>query len=709
MRNPTEAILCAFILSIFHSAVFFSPALSQTTDRKDITLEEVTVTATRLERQVLEVPASVEVADAEMIRDANMFNIKEVLQTVPGVLIKSPNQGYDARLIIRGSGLKARYGVRDIMVLLDGVPITDPDSFTRLDFIDPQLIRQIEVVKGPNSTLWGANAAGGVINVLTKSPYERRGGIVKAGIGEYGTLNSHLSFSNNPAENFYCTVSASRRQTDNHWRRWNEFRTTQGSIQTALAFDDGSALESYFGYTDASIQLPGKLDRAMFEDYLRTGEANQTEGPWQHSGRYSEIFFFNSRWSRQIGDFELKPMVFINSWNHRHPVTGRINQADTNTYGLDIQINHTHRFLNRSGTLTFGATGRFDDQETDYFKYAEYLTGFGGRITEVLSDKRGERIETQKRKTELYGIYLQESIHPSEKCIVDLGLRYDEIRFDISGTRTEDYDYSAGTYIPAADPESIKRSFGRESPRLGISYKLVDGLNIYSQFSKGIQTPTEGEINENPRLNLVEVTNFEIGLKARFPRWSLDSAFYYSPVESEIVQVVGPGGQSQYVNSGKTNKKGFELSAAWFILPILELGGTYSLTDYTFDDFSEPVDMGGTTVNVDRSENSLPFVPENQFSLFISCRHSSGLRLRVESLGWGAYYIDNANSEKYEGYAFVTNAMAAYEKGSFEVSLNADNLFNDYYATEVEKDTRGVVRYTPAAPRRVMLRLTYNF
>jgi iron complex outermembrane receptor protein len=292
---------------------------------------------------------------------------------------------------------------------------------------------------------------------------------------------------------------------------------------------------------------------------------------------------------------------------------------------------------------------------------------------------------------------------------VDLGLRYDEIRFDISGTRTEDYDYSAGTYIPAADPESIKRSFGRESPRLGISYKLVDGLNIYSQFSKGIQTPTEGEINENPRLNLVEVTNFEIGLKARFPRWSLDSAFYYSPVESEIVQVVGPGGQSQYVNSGKTNKKGFELSAAWFILPILELGGTYSLTDYTFDDFSEPVDMGGTTVNVDRSENSLPFVPENQFSLFISCRHSSGLRLRVESLGWGAYYIDNANSEKYEGYAFVTNAMAAYEKGSFEVSLNADNLFNDYYATEVEKDTRGVVRYTPAAPRRVMLRLTYNF
>jgi iron complex outermembrane recepter protein len=709
MGKPAKAILTAIMLSVIQFAGLSTSAFSKDAGDNGIVLKEVTVTATRLERQALDVPASVEIADAEEIKDANMFNIREVLQNMPGVLIQSPNQGYDARLVIRGSGLKARYGVRDIMVLLDGVPITDPDSFTRLDFIDPQLIRQIEVVKGPNSTLWGANAAGGVINVLTKSPYELRGGIAKVGIGEYGTFNGHLSYSHNPADSFYYTVSASRRQTDNHWRRWNEFETTQGSIQTALTFDDGSSLESFLGYTDASIELPGKLDRAMFEDYLRTGEAKQTEGPWQYSGRYSEILFFNSRWTRQIGDFEIKPMAFINVWNHRHPVTGRINQADTNTCGLDIQINRTHRLMSRSGTLTFGATGRFDDQETDYFKYAEYLTGFGGRITEVLSDKRGKRIETQKRKTELYGIYLQESIQPSERCVVDLGMRYDEIRFDISGTRTEDFDYSAGTYVPGADPESIKKSFGKTSPRLGVSYKLIDGLNIYSQFSKGIQTPTEGELNENPQLNLVEVTNFEIGFKTRFPRWSLDSAFYYSPVDNEVVQVVGPGGQSRYVNSGKTNKRGFEVSASWLVLSGLELGGAYSLTDYTFDDFSEPVDTDGTTANVDRSGNSLPYVPEDQYSLFVSYRHGSGFRLRVETLGWGSYYIDNANSEEYEGFAFVTNAMAAYEKGSFEVSLNADNLFNDYYAVEVQKDTRGVVRYTPAAPRRVMLRLTYNF
>ena len=63
------------------------------------------------------------------------------------------------------------YEVITIMVLLDGVPITDPDGMTRLDFVDTQLVERIDVVRGPNSTLYGANATGGVINVITRDPF----------------------------------------------------------------------------------------------------------------------------------------------------------------------------------------------------------------------------------------------------------------------------------------------------------------------------------------------------------------------------------------------------------------------------------------------------------------------------------------------------------------------------------------------------------
>ena len=75
----------------------------------------------------------------------------------------------------------------------------------------------------------------------------------------------------------------------------------------------------------------------------------------------------------------------------------------------------------------------------------------------------------------------------------------------------------------------------------------------------------------------------------------------------------------------------------------------------------------------------------------------------------GSYYIDNANTEKYGGYDFLTNMMIGYEKGRFDVSFNADNIFDQQYAVEVEKDTNGVKRYTPAPPRSFMIRLSYNF
>ena len=147
------------------------------------------------------------------------------------------------------------------MVLLDGVPITDPDGLTRLDFIDTSLIDQVEVVKGPNSTLWGANAAGGVINMTTKSPFEREGGVAKVGVGDYATRNYHLSYSDDIAETVYYTLSGSRRESENSWRRWNEFETNQASLQGAMMFDDESTLETYFGVHQCRPSVAGKTER----------------------------------------------------------------------------------------------------------------------------------------------------------------------------------------------------------------------------------------------------------------------------------------------------------------------------------------------------------------------------------------------------------------------------------------------------------------
>ena len=108
-------------------------------------IDTISVTATREERLTIDVPNNIVVVGEERIEDSRMFNISDTLKGMLSVLLNSKNGGYDALMVIRGAGVKANYGIREIMLLRDGVPITDPDSFTRLDFIDTQDVERIEI------------------------------------------------------------------------------------------------------------------------------------------------------------------------------------------------------------------------------------------------------------------------------------------------------------------------------------------------------------------------------------------------------------------------------------------------------------------------------------------------------------------------------------------------------------------------------------
>ena len=206
-------------------AAMYSPfSFSQTT------LDAITVTATKEERKALDVSQSVDVADRKTIEDKNVRNINDVIKTMPGVIAVSKNGGYDSRLIIRGAGLKARYGVREIMVMRDGVPMTDPDSFTRFDFIDIDDMESVEVFKGPGS-IEAANASGGVISVRSISVFDDSKDYFKVGAGSETSRNAaiHKTWQAGDDDNF--SVQISRRQTDNNWREHNQFDTTQFSVK----------------------------------------------------------------------------------------------------------------------------------------------------------------------------------------------------------------------------------------------------------------------------------------------------------------------------------------------------------------------------------------------------------------------------------------------------------------------------------------------
>lgn len=690
MLSKTCFIFC---LSILSTATLYAEELPDNRQQFD----DVVVTATRTERKTEEIPAGVSVVGKEEIDNTRMFGIKEALTGLAGVQSETKNGGYDSRLIIRGAGLKARYGVREIMVLLDGVPITDPDGMSRFDFIDTQLVERVDVVKGPNSTMYGANAAGGVVNIITRNPYEEVKH-VKVGYGSENTQMYNLIYGTNIGST-YITVTGSRKSTDS-WRAWNEFDTNQTSLKVGHLLGEKSSVDFNFSYTEANLQLPGTLTKVQFDNDI----SQLTSEPWRHSGRYSDIYYTSLKFDKEIGDIKLKPLVFYQHWQHYHPVTGAINDGGADIFGADIQTDWKHRLFGMPGILTSGVSGQVDTPRSSKYAYRDVQTLPTGRIVSTLSDAPGSLMQSDHDTVAKWGVYTQESLRPSEAWIVDVGVRFDQVLFDLSSDVYQEFNYATGRYVPNRQTIGVDKTYNYVSPRIGAVYRANDVLNLYGTISTGFQTPQSGELSENQDLDPATTINYEVGAKARFSGGhSIDLSLFYMDVSDEIVQTYLPGGDSSYSNAGSTTKLGAELTARYQALTGLYLGGTYTYSDFTYDSFQEPV----SGQLLDRSGNRLPYIPEHQYSLYAFYRHPSGFKGKIDTYTWGRYFVDNANSEKYEGYEFLTNAMVGYEDRHWDITFDVNNLFDKHYAMEVTKDT--ATRYRPGAPITFFGKIAYRF
>ncbi len=713
--NPT--LLSLSILGVLGAASAHAEEETGAATSGKESYDIISVTATRVERGTKEVAGAIDVIDDERIESEKMFNIKDAIQGTPGVLIDSKNSAYDSRLIIRGAGQKANYGVREIMVIRDGVPMTDPDSFSRFDFIDTQDIERIEITKGPGS-LYGAGSAGGTIQIISKSVFDTENNRVKIGAGEYGQSNLHGRLAGDINESNAFSVTASYRKSDNDWREWNETESSQVSFKHGLLLDNGGTLESELSYHKADLQIPGSMDESDFENYLDSGEQKDISSPWRHSGRYSTIWFFNTRYEQEIGDLTLKPRIYANQWDHYHPVTGAINDnPGTLVLGTDLELAWRHELWGPS-TLVSGVTARQD--KTDHSKkyaYADVVTGTPTfwnptpPILYTLSDRKGELLEKESATNTLYGLFVQESVQPTEEAQIDVGFRFDRTNFDIDNTAYGEYSWGSSNYDYYATPVNTKtdKTFNLFSPKIGVTYALTPLFNIYGVVAQSGQVPSESEIQTNPKLDAATARNIEMGLKGRAQDWSVDLAIYHTVVSDEIVSVLNPDMTTEFQNAGETLKNGVEISGRYDLAKRLWLEAGFAYSDYTFSDFDELVRSGATLTPEDRSGNHLPYVPRQQYSLGLGYSHPSGFKAVVRSHSWGSYYMDNANTEMYSGYDFLTNLMLGYSQGPHSLQLNVENLFDKRYASEAKKSTSGDTSYSAGAPRTAMLSYAYNF
>lgn len=693
------------------SLVPFAVMLPVAAAAQEQQLDTVSITATREARATKDVPAAIAVVTKEKLDDAKMMNIKDGLTNIPGVLVDTKNGGYDSRLVIRGAGLNAAYGIREVMILRDGVPMTDPDSLSKLDFIDTQDIERLEVTKGPGN-LYSPGSAGGAIQIISKSVFDDKANVARLGYGDYGNANAHLRYGGMISDNQALAFTGSYRAQNNDWRIWNKFDTTQTGLKHGLQLPNGGVLESELSYTEANLQLPGSMSAEQFANFRNTGTQTATQDIWKNSGRYSKIWFFNSKYEQEVGDWTFKPRVYYNAWKHFHPVTGIINDTRdwTETYGTDLEAQNRHRIGGIKGTLVVGLTLRqTGNDDSRQYQYRDFTTS-GGRVSATLSDHEGALANIQKYTDSLTGIFVQESLQPTERLLIDVGMRSDRASFSIDQTTYSCYNYAQGRYTtPAGDPtciaqQSTRKNFALLSPKLGVTYKLSKELSAYASVARADQVLQTSYIVQNPNLNAPRHRSVEIGLKGRAAEWSFDAAYYKGTVTDDVVQA-RVNGQTVYQNAGKVAKKGFEFTGGYRFAKDWEAGVNYARSDFRYVSFTEV--NGATQYN--RAGMQLPFVPKTMYGLFMTYRDASGLRARLQTTTWGQYFIDNGQTATYDGYRFVTSLMVGYERGPHTLALNVDNLTDKHYAVDVKKDLNGTVSYYGAAPRSAMLTYSYKF
>lgn len=689
---------------------------------EEIVLDSMSVTATKIETATKDVTQSIAVVDEKTIEDKNILNVQQAIENIPGVIAESSSNSPSPKLIIRGAGLKARYGVREIMVIKDGVPMTDPDSFTRFDYIDMQDVSSIEVQKGPGS-INAANATGGVIQLITKSVFDDTTNRIKIGAGNDGQQNFNLKLSEALTDNDFASMTFSSRKIDNSWRDNNDFDSTQLSIKYGHIFEDESTIETEVAYTKSNMNLPASMTATEFEVFKQTGEQHNTSDIWQDSARDSEIYSLNTKYEKEFGDFTFKPRVYFNTWDHYHPVTGFINDStDNNVFGTDLELSHTHKLFSTDASFVTGVTWKKDvTNNSKKYTYRDLdtttTTSWNGTTTttinRTLSNEKGDLAATEDTDTTLYGIYAMETFKPTEKISIDISARLDKLDFDINSTDYITYNYSADSYTYLSTPiyAEINKSYTLLSAKAGISYELSDNTNIYTSIAKANQAPTTSELGTNETLDKTNSINYEVGLKNRSNDFIYDLAIYQNNVKDEVVQIINSNSETDYSNAGETRKRGLEFNVAYNLTKSFQVGGAYAYSDYIYKSFTETYydSTLRSMTEASRAGNYLPYIPKNQYSLFVAMNLDNGFKSRVTTKSYGSYYMDNANTEKYEGYDLITDFMIGYERNNHNLQFNVNNIFDKYYAMEAARSTSGEETYKAAAPRSYMLTYAYKF
>lgn len=631
---------------------------------KRIELEEVTVVGFKQEKQNLGA-LSITSLDNRFLKDNEIVSIKELSSLLPNFYMPDYGSRQNSPVYIRGIGSKT--STPSVGFYVDGVPHFERSAFD----IDLSDISNIEILRGPQGTLYGRNAIGGIINIYTHSPLDYQNTRIKAG---YGNQNDRiLSFSNYTKVNEGLGFSAAGKYHHN-----DGFFTNRYTGKKADEMNSGSAragilwkpdrnwtwgLNAAFDYSDQGGYPYGPYDPKTGH----TGEVNYN----RYSSFRRNLFTAGLNGRYQGESFSLNIQLSYQNINSHQGIDQDFTPVDK------YYVVRKDRQDMYSQEVTFKSM-----KESRY----QWITGAftfmqqaDNRVENTLFQKGYSEPKYYDIPTQGIAFYHQSSFRIYKGLSILAGLRYD---YEHSRNHFSEYKQVIGQEAERVDGFDSKLRFNQFTPKFTLQYISPGDQLIYASLAKGYKTggfnmtlQSKEESSYRPEYNW----NYELGAKLSFLDRKLTadlSLFYIDWRDQQITQTI-PGIGNILRNAGHSDSKGLEFSLQAQPLSSLFLQLNYG---YTYARFLNYV----KNEKVNYSGNLLPMVPRHTLSLngSYTIRPRSPIIKRIVFsggvTGTGPIYWNEDNKARQNFYALL-NAKAAITTGLFTWEIWGKNLSSTRY------------------------------
>lgn len=694
---PLLLALCCH--GLFSSAQKLRPAGFLTDSSDTRPLSQVVVKAYEQNRKLTEVGAPVIIVSNASLNRFGNVSILPALNSTPGVRMEERSPG-SYRLNIRGSSLRSPFGVRDVKIYWNEIPLTDPGGNTYLNQLGFYNIQSLEIIKGTAGSLYGAGIGGAVLINSMPAVWEK-GVSADYTAGNYAYDFKHLATNSfnidfRTGDNEHRNNFTYTRQTSDGYRQQTQMRRDIATWETLLKASDKQTIHAYILYSDLYYQTPGGLTQAEYDKNARMARppAGGQPGAIQakaaiyqknFTAGFSNEYHFNAHWQNTSSvygaytDFT-NPGIRVYEYRQEPHFGGRTAFQYKTGLGIgDLQLN-------------FGA-----EAQKGFFETRDYVNKSGARDALQTDDKLNNWT---------WFTFAQGDLRLHDGWTLTVGASFNKTAVDI--TRV--------SVLPSVTHPV--RFDNKLAPRIALLKRITPDISIYASAARGFSTPTVQELQKSngivgPSLQPEDGIDYEIGTRGSLLQgklfYDVDAFFFH--IRNAIVQRIDSFGVSYSINAGNTDQHGIETFLSYQILdqPRCFFSNMRVFVSDTWHDFHYNSFIQNTS---NYSGKRLPSVPPQLVVTGLDVLLRAGIYLNATYTYSDRVALNDANTAYAGSYALLGGRLGYRRflgKFKLDVYTAVDNAFDTKYSLGNDFNAAAGRYYNVAPGRNYFAGLSLNY